>query len=92
MPFHQKELKCLLRIQLARGIFLTHPQITARALSKERFIFLWIEIQIFSYLNDSNEELAKDLEIKVKLYSSSSSSLFGACNAFGVNRYIFNQK
>lgn len=80
-----------MRIQLVRGIFLTHPQIIARALSKERFIFLWTEIQIFSYLNDSNEELAKNLQIKVKLYSPSS-SLFGAGYACGVNRYMFNQK
>lgn len=63
-----------------------------QVLSKEGFIFFWVAKQISSYANDSHEELASKPEIKMKLSYFSSTSLFGAYFAFGVHRYIFNQK
>ena len=57
--------------------FSDSSQRITQVLSKERFIFLWVAIQISSYLTDSQEELAKKPEIKMKLWYSSI-SLFGA--------------
>ena len=71
--------------------FSDSSQRITQVLSKEQFILLWVAIQISSYLNDSQEELAKKPEIKIKLWYSSI-SLFGAYFAFRGHKCIFNQK